>query len=103
MVVAYTLEDGRLEAHLCEHSDWKLFNVIASTITERFGGRWVTHADRLDQRYWDLEIDDVVLTLHLEHYLGIFLFPASNPGDLEAANSQVETISNYLDGIWEDA
>jgi hypothetical protein len=44
-----------------------------------------------------------VLTLHLEHYLGIFLFPASNPGDLEAANSQVETISNYLDGIWENA
>ena len=54
-VVTHTLEDGRLQAHLSEHSDWKLFNVIASTVTERFGGSWVMCADGLDQRYWDVK------------------------------------------------
>jgi predicted RNA-binding protein len=31
----------------------------------------------LDQRYWDLECDDGVITLHLEHYLGISVFDDS--------------------------
>ncbi|MHC8338647.1 hypothetical protein [Pseudomonas sp. HLT2-19-2] len=30
-------------------------------------------ADGLDQRYWDLEVEGQVITLHLEHCLGIML------------------------------
>jgi hypothetical protein len=99
MAISYTVKDGRLEACLSEDSSWKLFNLIAATITEQFGGRWVMSADGLDQRYWDLKISDVVLTLHLEHYLGIFLFPAPDPSDVEAANSLVEAIGRYLDCV----
>ncbi|MCP4543097.1 MAG: DUF3630 family protein [Chloroflexi bacterium] len=96
MVIGYSTKSGRTEARLSEVSSWKLFDSIAQTIVQQFGGHWIEKLDGLDQRYWDLKIDDVVLTLHLEHYLGISLFPASDPGNLVAANSLIKTIGAFL-------
>jgi hypothetical protein len=96
MTISYSIESGRTEAHLSEVSSWELFDSIAQTIVQRFGGRWVEKLDGPEQRYWDLEVDDVVLTLHLEHYSGISLYPASDPGNLVAANSLIKTIGAFL-------
>jgi CheY-like chemotaxis protein len=96
MTINYSTERGRTEARLSNVSSWELFDLVAHTIEQQFGGCWLEQLDGFEQRYWDLEINDVVLTLHLEHYLGISLFPAKNPGDVSEANSLVETIGAFL-------
>jgi hypothetical protein len=95
MKIKYETENGRFEARLSEKSDWKLFNQIADSVAEEFNGCWVKKVDGLEQRYWDVEIEDVRLTLHLEHYLGISLFPTKD-GD-EKAKYLVQRIGNYLE------
>ncbi|WP_235661510.1 DUF3630 family protein [Pseudomonas coronafaciens] len=44
---------------------------MARVLEQRLGGRWIEKLDGLDQRYWDLLVDENTLTLHLEHYTGI--------------------------------
>ena len=52
-------------------SDWQLFENIARILEESLGGYWKEKLDAMDQRYWDLVVGEQVITLHLEHYLGI--------------------------------
>ncbi|MNP44365.1 hypothetical protein D3C76_1382270 [compost metagenome] len=40
-------------------------------LEQGLGGCWEQKLDALDQRYWDLSVDERTLTVHLEHYLGI--------------------------------
>jgi hypothetical protein len=96
MKIDYKTRNGKVKAHLSENSDWDLFNQIAELITKEFNLRWIEKADGLDQRYWDFEIEDVKLTLHLEHYLGISLFTAK---DDDKAKYLVKTIGNYLETV----
>lgn len=93
MNIEYKTRNGKTEAILSEKPDWDLFNRIADLITKEFNAKWVEKADGLDQRYWDFEIENVRLTLHLEHYLGISLFPAKD----DKANYLVQKIGNYLE------
>jgi hypothetical protein len=95
MKIKYETQNGRFEARLSEKSDWEVFNQIADSITEEFNGRWIEKVDGLDQRYWDIEIENERLTLHLEHYLGISLF-STKDGD-EKAQNLVQRIGNYLE------
>lgn len=74
-----------MELHICDVSDWALFNAIALTLEQELNGEWLTKADGLDQRYWDLAVDGGVITLHLEHYLGIMLLVENEP-----ANTQLD-------------
>ena len=46
-------------------------------IGTRFGARIVVRLDGLDERYWDLEVGDQMVTLYLQHYLGISLYTPS--------------------------
>lgn len=100
--MVYSKKNGRTVARLSATASWELFDSIANAMEIRFGGRWINKLDGFDQRYWDLEIDEVVLTLHLEHYLGISLFPAPNPDQLIAANSLVETIGGFLNAAFDE-
>lgn len=95
MKVKYKSENGKIEANLSEYSDWELFNRIADLIAKEFKGNWIEKADGIDQRYWDIEIENVVLTLHLEHYSGISLFPAK-ANDVNA-KFLIQRIGNYLE------
>ncbi|MBH3362206.1 DUF3630 family protein [Pseudomonas sp. URMO17WK12:I11] len=54
-----------------EKANWKLFEGVARVLEEGLGGQWKEKLDGLDQRYWDLLVDEHTLTLHLEHYIGI--------------------------------
>ncbi len=60
---------------------------------------WVSKLDGFDQRYWDFKINDCELTLHLEHYLGIILFPTSKTNYKKAENDMVKKIADYLANI----
>jgi hypothetical protein len=93
MKIEYKTRNGKTEAILSEESDWDLFNRIADLITKEFNAKLIEKADGLDQRYWDFEIENERLTLHLEHYLGISLFPAKD----NKANYLVQRIGNYLE------
>jgi hypothetical protein len=97
MLVTYIEEGGKTEAHLSDQSDWRLFNRIADLIAKEFNGRWVEKLDGPEQRYWDVVIGGVKLTLHLEHYLGISLFPAKGHEGDAAANQLVRKIGAYLE------
>jgi hypothetical protein len=93
---------GRVEAHLYRKSDEALFQQIADAIISRFGGKWTKQLEGFDQKYWDLQIGGVVLTLHLEIYTGIYLFPHHDTKNVEAANSLVIYIASFIDDEIED-
>lgn len=95
MKVEYSTDGkGRCEALISKNSDWRLFDKVAGLIVKKFKGRLVEKLDGPDQRYWNIEVEGEILTLHLEHYLGISLFPRDKD-----ANEVVRTIGNYLAGI----
>lgn len=50
-----------------------VFTTVTSALQSCLGGTWEDRANGLDQRYWDLRVDGDLLTVHLEHLLGIFL------------------------------
>lgn len=73
----FTPADGRSyrELMVSDESDWYLFEEIAGILELALDGSWTSRLDGLDQRYWDLSARSGRLTLHLEHYIGIRLFP----------------------------
>jgi len=73
----FTAQDGssypRLE--IAPQCDWALFDRIAGILEVELGGTWSERLDGKDERYWDLRTASGKLTLHLQHYLGISLYP----------------------------
>lgn len=86
----------RLELRIFDDSNWPLFKEMAGVLEREFSGTWLEKIDGLDQSYWDLRIGNSVLTLHLENYLGIMLFPGSETLDKAAANSLLKQIHEFL-------
>ena len=86
----------RLELRIFDDSNWPLFKEIAEVLEREFRGTWLEKIDGLEQSYWDLKIGNSILTLHLEHYLGIMLFPASETPDKAAAETQLRQIHGFL-------
>jgi|SRR5918992_1324398 hypothetical protein len=86
--------EGRCEALISESTDWRLFNKVAKLIVKKFNGRLVEKLDGLEQRYWDIEIEGEILTLHSEHYIGISLFPQN-----KEANEVVKAVGEYLASV----
>ena len=67
------MTDPTLTIYLSDTSDRALFDRIADELRQALDGTWVVQTSGLDQRYWDLEVEGQLITLHLEHYLGIML------------------------------
>jgi hypothetical protein len=67
---------------------------VADAILSKFKGKLVEQLDGLDERYWDIEIGKKIITLHLQHYLGIMLFPEDKAG-----NDLIREVGTYLEGI----
>jgi hypothetical protein len=75
MNISYSSKDERSEAAISDDSDWMLFNGVADAILRKFKGKLVVRLDGLEERYLDIEIRGRIVTLHLQHYVGIVLFP----------------------------
>lgn len=84
------------ELAISERADWRLFGDLAARLRDHFDGEWLAQLDGLDQRYWDLRVGRAVVTLHLEHHLGISLFPAQDESDREASVELVRRIAVFL-------
>jgi len=94
MKIAYFWKDERLEVAISDDADWMLFNGVADAILSHFRGKLVEALDGLDERYWDIEIGGSIVTLHLQHYLGISLF-AEN----KEANDLIGKVGEYLKAL----
>lgn len=68
-----------MQLRIYRRSDRSLFEALASSLQKQLGGVWKERLDGFDQRYWDLLVDRQLLTVHLEHYLGIFVAAESTP------------------------
>ena len=94
MNVLYSFEVERCEAAISDDSDWMLFNGVADAILRRFKGKLVERLDGLEERYWDIEIRGRIVTLHLQHYLGIVLFAEKKEG-----TDLIREVGEYLETI----
>ncbi|MCP5020880.1 MAG: DUF3630 family protein [bacterium] len=97
----FTRPDGSVyrQVEVSPESDWKLFDCLATKLAGRLAGKWCERLDGLDQRYWDLQRDSAKITLHLEHYLGITVYPTdganASPSSLSLLESAYELLANY--------
>jgi hypothetical protein len=97
----FTQPDGTnyRQIEVSTSSDWALFDAIAAELRLALGGRWSARLDGLDQRYWDLKRRSGKITLHLEHYLGISIYPAegsdASPASLAMLDQAFEFLSSY--------
>ena len=80
---------------MSEDSDWNLFELVASILEKELSGEWVEKADGLDQRYWDLKVGSQVITLHLEHYLGITIFSENDKDKSQLLKQSYEVLSAH--------
>jgi uncharacterized protein DUF3630 len=85
-----------INLELSDDSNWLVFELIARELTDRFKVQWKIQADGLDQRYWDFEINGIVLTLHLEHYLGIVIFADKRKTDSNKARIILQELENHF-------
>jgi len=92
MKIEYSSIDERCEVAISKDADWLLFDGIADAIISRFKGKLVERIDGLDERYWDIEIGRRIVTLHLQHYLGIILFSHD-----KEANDLIKEVGKYIE------
>lgn len=83
---------GDLKVVISDQADWSDFERSAEAILARFGARVVVRLDGLDERFWDLQVGQETVTLHLQHHLGISLHASSAEGE-----SLVKRIEQLLD------
>src|SRR5262245_2855353 len=70
---------GRLSIDLA--ADGPMFQVLASRIEGRCGGRRVQRLDGLDQSYWDYDVEGTTLVVHSDTFAGISLYVADGSRD----------------------
>ena len=85
------------EIKLSDSSDWKLFDQIEKDFRAAFAARSIEVCDGLDQAYHDLDVEGTVVTLHLEHYLGIRLFLRHPDRASEKDSKMLNRIKDYFE------
>jgi hypothetical protein len=85
---------GKIELRLSQDSNE--FHRLAEQVREKLGGQWSQQLDHHDQSYWDLECRGTKITVHREHYLGVFVLcddTAAQSELLEQLLREIGTIS----------
>jgi hypothetical protein len=90
-------EEGRFfSAELLRGSNGYVFQSIADELTEVFNIKWKAKLDGFDQRYWDFEYKGIILSLHLEHILGIGIFVRKPETDIKNAKKILEEFGEHF-------
>lgn len=82
---------GEIEVWLSRNSDG--FCRLAELVRERLDGTWLQKLSHHDQSYWDLDCGGTDVTVHREHYLGVFV----SCGDTPANRKLLERLLRDLD------
>ena len=85
MKIKYYEDKTSINVELYKDSDEKVFRLIADELSKKFKVKWIEKIDGFDQRYWDFRFKGILLTLHLEHYLGIMIFAIRSEPDIQKA------------------
>jgi hypothetical protein len=85
------------EIKISDSSDWKLFDQIEKNLRYAFSAKTIEACDGLDQAYHDLEINGTIVTLHLEHCLGISLFLLDPDKATEKDIRNLRQIKDYFE------
>ena len=83
-------------AALLRDSDRSVFQRIADELTEEFDIRWKAKLDGFDQKYWDFEYKGIMLSLHLEDFLGISIFVKKPDMNMKNAKKTLEEIGEHF-------
>ena len=75
-------------------SEWSTFDLMANKLLIHLSAILINKLDGLDERYWDFDLNGNVITLHLQHHLGIVLFYENNNGN--EPNLYIEDIILHL-------
>ncbi|MBA4149614.1 MAG: hypothetical protein H0X66_16000 [Verrucomicrobia bacterium] len=62
------------EVKVADSSDWRLFDQIDKAFAKAFKTKSLAVCDGLDEAYYDHDVDGTVVTVHLQHYLGVRIF-----------------------------
>lgn len=94
----FTKPDGtsHRRVEISKRADWALFERVADLLLAHLGGAWVERLDGLDQRYWDWEAHRGKLTLHLEHDLGISVYPTDGSNADEESLALLQSAYDLL-------
>lgn len=97
----YTRPDGRSQRQIVVSTepDEVLFRQTSTKLQRSLGGTWTERQSEFDTRYWDLAVGEGKITLHLQNYLGITVFPSDGPAATEASMNLLERAYRILAGI----
>jgi hypothetical protein len=84
------------EILVSESPDRAHFDRIAGVLEQGLEGSWIERLDGPDERYWDLAARGGVLTLHLQHFVGITIFVPKNRRDDAASRKLLEEAASLL-------
>jgi len=96
MDVRYYEEARMFSAALLRDSDRSVFQLIADELTEEFDIQWKAKLDGFDQKYWDFEYKGIMLSLHLEDFLGISIFVKKPDMNMKNAKKTLEEIGEHF-------
>ncbi len=84
------------EILISNESDSDLFKSLSDRLKTEFKGVLIDRVEDLDTKYFDFKIKDNVLTLHLQNYIGITLFPTQLNESTDKANLLAESVGFRL-------
>lgn len=96
MKVRYYEDKTSINAELFRDSDGKVFRMIADELSKKFKVKWTKKIDGVDQRYWDFRYKGILLTLHLEHYLGIMIYADKSSPNIQKATKLLDELGEHF-------
>ncbi|MFY0672348.1 MAG: hypothetical protein JXQ87_03035 [Bacteroidia bacterium] len=84
------------EILISNEPDSDLFQSLSDRLRSEFNAELIDRVEDLDSKYFDFKIKDKVLTLHLQNYIGITLFPKELNDSTDKANLLAETVGFKL-------
>jgi len=84
------------EIFISNEPDSELFKSLSDRLRAEFKAELIDRVEDLDSKYSDFKIKDVILTLHLQNYIGITLFTTDQNNSTEKANLLAEKVGFKL-------
>jgi frataxin-like iron-binding protein CyaY len=84
------------EILISNEPDSDLFKSLSDRLKTEFKAELIERVEDLDSKYFDFKIKDKVLTLHLQNYIGITLFPKGLNDATENENLFTEVVGFKL-------
>jgi len=96
MNIRYYDRDSSTNLELWREPDGRVFQLIANELSKKLKVRWIEKIEGFDQRYWDFKFKGTILTLHLEHFMGIMIYADKSKPDIQRATEPLHVPGDYF-------